>query len=56
MRGWIILFFLLTMAFLFPVSSAADESHLQGSNVSGLAVFGTLAAVCVATLIGRKKA
>jgi hypothetical protein len=56
MRGWIILFLLLAMAFLLPFSSAENVASLQGSNLSGLAVFGTLAAVCVVTLIGRKKA
>ena len=55
MRGWIILFTLLTLAFLIPLSDSANEGSLHGASISGLAVFGTLAFICAATLIGRAK-
>lgn len=56
MRGWIILFTLLTLTFFVPFPLAANQSQWIGANVCGVTVFGSLAALFGATLLGRAKA
>jgi hypothetical protein len=53
MRGWIILFAFLTLAFCFPDTLGKDPGSSIGACRMATALFGTLTAVCTVALARR---